>query len=293
MALRKISTLFLAASLAISGAFPALAQGAGTTAVVVAACGTPPATYTAGQVRQVTQDVNGQVCQVDSGGGTITANQGTPNAGGATSSWPVQGAGVAGTPAGGVVSVQGVASGTTLPVTASQATGTNLHAVLDTTSTTAVTQATAANLNATVVGTGTLAVQNTAATPAGSNLIGNVGNTSLATATSPGTTIVSSSALESNHVLKSSAGNLYSVYVTTGAVQGWLLTYNGTSAPTAGGAAIAPVDCVYAPANTTTGLSMAGDPPDPYATGIVAVFSSSGCLTNTASSTVFFKGRVK
>ncbi len=36
-----------------------------------------------------------------------------------------------------------------------QATGTNLHAVLDTTSTTAVTQATATNLNAAVVGTGT------------------------------------------------------------------------------------------------------------------------------------------
>lgn len=36
-----------------------------------------------------------------------------------------------------------------------QPTGTNLHAVLDTTSTTAVTQATAANLNAAVVGTGT------------------------------------------------------------------------------------------------------------------------------------------
>lgn len=36
-------------------------------------------------------------------------------------------------------------------VTVTQATGTNLHAVLDTTSTTAVTQATAANLNATVV----------------------------------------------------------------------------------------------------------------------------------------------
>lgn len=42
-----------------------------------------------------------------------------------------------------------------------QATGTNLHAVLDTGSTTAVTQGTAANLNATVVGTGTFAVQAT------------------------------------------------------------------------------------------------------------------------------------
>lgn len=44
-------------------------------------------------------------------------------------------------------------SGSTTAVT--QATGTNLHAVLDTTSTTAVTQATATNLNAAVVGTGT------------------------------------------------------------------------------------------------------------------------------------------
>lgn len=52
---------------------------------------------------------------------------------------------------------------TTSTTAVTQATGTNLHAVLDTTSTTAVTQATASNLNATVVGTGTLAVQ-----PAGS-----------------------------------------------------------------------------------------------------------------------------
>ena len=106
-------------------------------------------------------------------------------------------------------------------------------------------------------------------------------------------TIVQSSALESNHVLKASPGNLYSVYVTTAGTAGWLLTYNGTSAPTAGGAAIAPVDCVIAPANSTVGISMGGDPPDAFSTGIVAVFSSSGCFTNTASTTVFFKGRVK
>ncbi len=44
---------------------------------------------------------------------------------------------------------------TTSTTAVTQATGTNLHAVLDTTSTTAVTQATATNLNAAVVGTGT------------------------------------------------------------------------------------------------------------------------------------------
>jgi hypothetical protein len=49
-------------------------------------------------------------------------------------------------------------------VAVTQATGTNLHAVIDSTSTTAVTQATATNLNAAVVGTGT------AGTPAGNIL---------------------------------------------------------------------------------------------------------------------------
>lgn len=52
-----------------------------------------------------------------SGGAGGTVNQGTPNAGGATNSWPVQGAGMAGTPAGGVVSVQGVSSGVSVSTT--------------------------------------------------------------------------------------------------------------------------------------------------------------------------------
>lgn len=55
-----------------------------------------------------------------------------------------------------------VDSGTT---TVTQATGTNLHAVIDTGSTTAATQATASNLNATVVGTGTFSVQTSAQIP--------------------------------------------------------------------------------------------------------------------------------
>lgn len=66
-------------------------------------------------------------------GGTVTANQGTAGA----SAWPVKGAGTAGTADTGVLTVQGIASGTNVPVS----------------------QGTAANLNATVVGTGTFAVQ--------------------------------------------------------------------------------------------------------------------------------------
>lgn len=66
---------------------------------------------------------------------------------------------------------------TTSTTAVTQATGTNLHAVIDSGSTTAATQATAANLNATVVGTGTFAVQ-AAATQSGnwtSRIVGNAG----------------------------------------------------------------------------------------------------------------------
>jgi hypothetical protein len=106
-----------------------------------------------------------------------------------------------------------------------------------------------------------------------------------------GITPVVSSAAESNHVLKGSAGNLYSLYVTTGATAGYLMTFNATSAPADG--AVTPIDCVQAPANQTTGLTFGSGPPDVYSTGITAVFSSTGCFTKTASATAFFKGRAK
>lgn len=76
MAARKVLSGLFAFALALAGAIPAFAQGAGQTAIVVTTCGTPPATYTAGQVRQITQDINGQACQADSGGGSIIVNPG-------------------------------------------------------------------------------------------------------------------------------------------------------------------------------------------------------------------------
>jgi len=105
-----------------------------------------------------------------------------------------------------------------------------------------------------------------------------------------GIVTVNSSALESNKVIKSSAGNLYGWAVTTGAVQGWVLLFNGTAAPSAGGAAVAPAKCFYAPANASLAGSYRSGPPMHFTTGIVIVFSSSGCLTNTASTTVFISG---
>lgn len=74
----RLSTILLLAAALVAGALgyvsPALAQN--TSAIVVAACGTPPTTYSAGQNRQVTQDTNGRVCQAASAtiSGTVSEN---------------------------------------------------------------------------------------------------------------------------------------------------------------------------------------------------------------------------
>lgn len=108
-----------------------------------------------------------------------------------------------------------------------------------------------------------------------------------------GITPIVSTALESNHVIKASAGNLYTGYVTTTTIGGYLLVANSTTAPTAGGAAIAPLACVVAPAGQSVSISTGGGPPIVASTGITLVFSTSGCFTNTASATAYFSGMAK
>lgn len=108
--------------------------------------------------------------------------------------------------------------------------------------------------------------------------------------TGNGITPVISSAAESNKVIKNSAGNLYKWMAKIGATPGNIILYNGTSAPSAGGAAISGV-CYDAPANSTVGDDFPFG--DAFSTGLVLVFSTTGCLTNTASSTVLFSGWMK
>lgn len=147
--MRKLLTLL--ACLALLAPAPALAQGV-PLANTVSSCGA--ASYPAGQQRPITQDTGGNQCINDAGGGggAVTANQGTPNAGGAMNSWPVQGAGTAGTPAGGVVSVQGVSSGTAVSTTSSESPAQRTIVALDvstvTTGGTAVTALTAGHRTA-------------------------------------------------------------------------------------------------------------------------------------------------
>lgn len=158
---------------ALAYAPPALAQL--SNAVVVAACGTPPITYTAGATRQVTQDTAGNICTDASATGSFTddatGTTGNPVPGSAS----YTGLNVAGNlrgwtgvnPSGSIFAGQidltsvagatvktgnGTAAGSQRVAIASD--NTLFHIIIDTTSTTAVTQATAANLNATVESTG-------------------------------------------------------------------------------------------------------------------------------------------
>lgn len=99
---------------------------------------------------------------------------------------------------------------------------------------------------------------------------------------------VVSTAVETGHVVKNSAGNLYSVSVTTGASAGRVLVHNTTAVPAAG--AVTPVDCAIVAANSTVMLSY--DPPLRLGTGISVSFSTaSTCFTQTDSATAFISGK--
>lgn len=125
---------------------------------------------------------------------------------------------------------------------------------------------------------------------AGSNTIGGtfqVPTSSSNAAITPG----ASSALEAGHVLKSSPGNLYSLYVLSTEIDGYLMTFNATSIPTNG--VVDPVECLPVYAGSSASIDFTGTLPDRYSVGIVAVFSTTGPFTKTGSATAFFKWRVQ
>jgi len=103
---------------------------------------------------------------------------------------------------------------------------------------------------------------------------------------------VGSTAAEASHVLKSSAGSLYALTVVTGATSGWLMLFDAVSAPADG--AVTPFWAKYLPSDGTAGdLSLEWSVPLAFATGITAVFSSTGPFTKTGSTTAAFYGQVK
>jgi hypothetical protein len=104
-------------------------------------------------------------------------------------------------------------------------------------------------------------------------------------------TPVPSTALDANHVIKGSAGNLYSFEVavdtTLSVAPWWIMLYNATSAP--GDGAVTPLKCYAMPSNTTQ-YSAAFNIPVRFSTGITIGVSTTGCFTKTASTHAFISG---
>lgn len=128
-------------------------------------------------------------------------------------------------------------------------------------------------------------------TPSGSPQPVTVSPSSAAT---DGIAPVKSTAAESSHVLKASPGNLYSLTTSVGATSGWVLVFDATSAPADG--AVTPAWWFPIISDGTRGAisaSWLSGPPLNFATGITAVFSTTGPFTKTASSTAAFTAEVK
>jgi nucleoside phosphorylase len=101
-------------------------------------------------------------------------------------------------------------------------------------------------------------------------------------------TPVVSSILESNHIMKGSAGTLYSFQANSTSVGGYVMLFNATSAPADG--AVTPIKVWQIGAQTTLGIGC--NPPLAFSIGIVLVFSTTGPFTKTASATAYFSGEV-
>ena len=108
---------------------------------------------------------------------------------------------------------------------------------------------------------------------------------------SAGLAPVTSSSLEANHVIKASAGNLYSFEVsadsTLSSAAWWVMVYNATSAP--GDGAVTPTKC-FAQVSGTASASYAWPTPIYFAAGIVVGVSTTGCFTKTASAHALISG---
>jgi hypothetical protein len=97
-----------------------------------------------------------------------------------------------------------------------------------------------------------------------------------------GVTRAVTGAVASALVIKASAGNLGRVGIATGANAGYLMLFNATTAPADG--AVTPVSAYTVAANSTLEMDYSGAALQ-FATGMVAVFSTTGPFTKTASAT--------
>lgn len=98
------------------------------------------------------------------------------------------------------------------------------------------------------------------------------------------------SAVSGSQIIKASAGNLYGLNVTSGASAGYVMLFNSATVPADG--AVAPVKCVPLAANTGIEFNWRTTPLA-FTTGIVAVFSTTGCYAKAISATAYISADAK
>jgi hypothetical protein len=112
-----------------------------------------------------------------------------------------------------------------------------------------------------------------------------------------GVTPVVAGSASSGIVVKSSAGNLYSVSATCTAAC-WLMVFNSVTVP-ADGATTAGVasgnlqECLPIGAGGTGGVDYRSGPAEAFSVGIAAAISSTPCATKTASAVALINGRAR
>ncbi len=99
------------------------------------------------------------------------------------------------------------------------------------------------------------------------------------------------SAVASSRVLRSTAGLVMGVQVTTGATAGYVLLSDATSASVDG--AVTPLKCYRVPATSSFSALWPAGSELRVSTGLVVAFSSTGCFTQTLSATAFISGDVQ
>lgn len=110
--------------------------------------------------------------------------------------------------------------------------------------------------------------------------------------TTPPLTPLPSATTEASHLFKTSSGILSQLTVTIGATSGFVLVYDAVIAPANG--AVLPKGCFPVTSNGTNGsISIRFSPPWQFTFGVVTAFSTTGCFTQTLSTTAYFVGTVQ
>jgi hypothetical protein len=99
-----------------------------------------------------------------------------------------------------------------------------------------------------------------------------------------GVGVVPNAAVGSSLVAKSIGADLYDVNVVSGASAGYVLVLDSKTVP--GNVAVTPALCLPLAANTGIDINLRAAPML-FQTGIVVLFSTTGCYLNTASATAF------